>query len=211
MTLYPKVAINTASSLNGCIQSHPNKPCHFSSRYDRQYMRTIRARYHAVLIGAETLRIDNPPLTAAEDSPLQPVAVIVSQSGNIPSDSRVFKHASSQRVVIVTAQSHIASQQQWPPHVDFIFFTPPLDWSWLLAQLYNMGISRLLVEGGSQIWQHFWMLGRVDEIYITLCPVLFGQAELASWFPPTGTMQQLQLLDCHPVNDELFCHYRVVR
>ena len=111
----PWVALNVAMSLDGKLTTALREPVRFTSRADRRRMQVLRAEVDAVLIGAGTLRVDNPPLQISDPElqrqrqaagrPPGLVNVIVSRSLQLPPASRVFHAAGAPLVIVATCRS----------------------------------------------------------------------------------------------------------
>ena len=111
----PWVALNVAMSLDGKLTTAVREPVRFTSRADRRRMQVLRAKVDAVLIGAGTLRVDNPPLQISDPEiqrqrqaagrPPGLVNVIVSRSLQLPPASRVFHAAAAPLVIVATCRS----------------------------------------------------------------------------------------------------------
>ena len=81
--------------------------------------------------------------------------------------------------------------------------------------LSDRGIGRLLVEGGGEVNMAFWEAGLVDEVYLTLCPVVIGGSTAPTAADGTGfasdRFRKLRLIESRRVGQELFLRYRAVR
>ncbi|MCS7008490.1 MAG: bifunctional diaminohydroxyphosphoribosylaminopyrimidine deaminase/5-amino-6-(5-phosphoribosylamino)uracil reductase RibD [Chthoniobacterales bacterium] len=152
----PWVILKTAMSLDGRIApKHPQKI--ISSAASRKDAMRIRAEVDAILIGAETLRKDNPYLTirgipAAKQRP-QPLRLIWTKDPkNLPSDCHVFNDPFCNRTHILTAPNFPS----------------------LLQKIANLGVVSLLIEGGAIVAGQAIDSKLVDEFVIYIAPTLIG-------------------------------------
>jgi 5-amino-6-(5-phosphoribosylamino)uracil reductase len=83
------------------------------------------------------------------------------------------------------------------------------------AQLKALGIDRLAVLGGGSLIAQLCALDLIDELWLTVCPLLFGGSNAPTPLDGVGLTRdnapKLRLLASETVGDEVFLHYRVVR
>ena len=89
---------------------------------------------------------------------------------------------------------------------------PPV--AWMLDRLAARGVDRLLVEAGGDLLFQFLAADAIDEMHVTLCPIVVGGdaptlADGAGF--DRGDVRKLQLLASEVDGDEVFLHYRNVR
>jgi 5-amino-6-(5-phosphoribosylamino)uracil reductase len=82
-----------------------------------------------------------------------------------------------------------------------------------LDQLARSGIERLALLGGGKIVGSFFAAELVNELWLTVCPLILGGATAPTPVQTPGwleaTAPRLHLIEVAPVNDEIFLHYRV--
>jgi 5-amino-6-(5-phosphoribosylamino)uracil reductase len=88
-----------------------------------------------------------------------------------------------------------------------------LDWAIALAQLVDLGIRRLVVAGGGQLVASLLAIGAIDDLWLTLCPLLLGGAAAPTPVDGGGwaaaVAPRLHLCSVEPCGAEVFVHYRV--
>jgi len=129
----------------------------------RAEVQKLRAGCDAVLVGAETVRKDNPRLTvrgifrhSAESrnvGEVQPWRVVVTRSGKLPKGANLFRDRNKERTLVYWRKK----------------------WAEVLKDLYRRGVSRLLVEGGAEVAEGLVKAGKVNEVVIYLAPILVGE------------------------------------
>jgi diaminohydroxyphosphoribosylaminopyrimidine deaminase/5-amino-6-(5-phosphoribosylamino)uracil reductase len=129
----------------------------------RAEVQKLRAGCDAVLVGAETVRKDNPRLTvrgtfrhSAECRNVggaQPWRVVVTRSGKLPKGANLFRDRYQDRTLVYRRKK----------------------WSEVLKDLHRRGVSRLLVEGGAEVAESLVKAGKVNEVVIYLAPILVGE------------------------------------
>jgi diaminohydroxyphosphoribosylaminopyrimidine deaminase/5-amino-6-(5-phosphoribosylamino)uracil reductase len=128
----------------------------------RAEVQKLRSECDAILVGAETVRKDNPQLTvrkvfrhSAECRNLdgvQPWRVVVTRSGKLPKGAHLLQDRQKERTLVYRKKK----------------------WSDVLKDLHRRGVSRLLVEGGAEVAGGLIQAGKVNEVVIYLAPILVG-------------------------------------
>lgn len=155
-----------------------------SHEKSRAHAHLLRQRADAILIGAETLRKDNPALTTRlttipPDKIKHPKRVILTSSGNIPLDANLFWDEHSKNTMVVCKEQPIPSLQQLCLERNISLFVmtgnsqkEQLDY--LLDHLGYLGVMSLIVEGGAKTLKAFLELALVHEMqcYIAKFPII---------------------------------------
>ncbi len=164
-----------ASSLDGKIApSGVQGYIRLGTDEDIRHLQALRDDVSAVIYGGETFRAYPRPHRGLNrgDTPLH---VIMSKSVNLPPDATFFLNSPPVPTLIASPQT-ISDEvkAQYPSHV--LWFTTNADQpiASLLAYLRQIGHSQLLLEGGGEIIQLFLAERAIDELYLTLCPLIIG-------------------------------------
>jgi riboflavin-specific deaminase-like protein len=210
-----RVVSNTAVSLDGRINTRERRFTFFGSAHDHARMSRLRADADAVLVGGATFRNwPHPALPDEVDRPRlrgRPWNVVVTRSLDVPLDDG-FVHEPAIRPLFVTRAAALparcrADVEAWCGDGD-----PPIDW--ILERLAARGIERLLVEAGGDLLFQFLAADALDEMYVTLCPIVVGgdAPTLADGLGfDRDEVRRLQLVASEVEGDEIFLHYRVAR
>ncbi len=222
----PYILLNYALSLDGKLSTEQRDPVRFTSRIDRGLMDEIRADADAVLIGAGTLRAEDPPvrIKAArrrderrrKGKPPHPVSVILSRSMQLPRTGRYWEDDQVERIIATTQQAKDEQVLAFQDSAEVIRAgRTSVDLHEFCRMLADRGIGRLLVEGGGEVNMAFWEAGLVDEVYLTLCPVVIGGSTAPTAADGRGFaidgLRNLRLVETRRVGQELFLRYRAVR
>ena len=215
--------LNVAMSLDGKIASFRRDLPSFASRADRRMMDRLRARADAVLVGAGTLRAADFPLRIrsavlrrerlASGRPEQPLNILLSSSLAVPLKGRFLHSADTRRLIVTTRRAPSSRVRSLPESAEVLVLgrkrvSLPL----LMRKLQALGIRQLLLEGGGETNAAFFRRDLVDEIYLTLCPVVIGGAHSPTpadgrGFSPEDFLR-FRLVSLRREGGEIFLHYR---
>jgi len=223
----PFVCINMAMTADGKITSARREEPAFASRYDKKTMDRLRAEADAVLVGAGTLRADNPPLQVRDPArkahrrslgkPDGLVNVLVTASAAVDPTSRFFTDDHAAGRIVATVALADASRLARLAEVAEVWTigTDAVDLRALLTRLKARGIERLLVEGGGELNWGFVRDDLVDELYLTIAPALLGGRDAPTPCEGAGLamadQRRLRLVSADVVEGEIFCRYAVMR
>jgi 2,5-diamino-6-(ribosylamino)-4(3H)-pyrimidinone 5'-phosphate reductase len=222
----PFVSINMAMTADGKITSARREEPEFTSRRDKKTMDRIRAEADAVLVGAGTLRADDPPLHVRDPEmkdyrrslgkPEGLVNVVVTASASIDPASRFFGDAKPADRIVATVESAPADRLARLAAVAEVWTLGrgSVDLPALLHRLKARGIDRLLVEGGGELNWGFVRDDLVDELYVTVAPAILGGKDAPTLCEGEGlamaTRRHLKLVSADVVDGEIFCRYEVL-
>jgi 5-amino-6-(5-phosphoribosylamino)uracil reductase/2,5-diamino-6-(ribosylamino)-4(3H)-pyrimidinone 5'-phosphate reductase len=130
-----------------------------------------RAAHDAIMVGAGTVRSDNPELTVRNAPGKNPLRVIALGLTALPAESHILNDGI--RTVLAKPTGHL--QTYAAPHIETIQCgNTAVDLPNLIQHLSGQGIRSLMVEGGSRLLHSFFRDNLVDRIVIKHIPVLFG-------------------------------------
>jgi diaminohydroxyphosphoribosylaminopyrimidine deaminase / 5-amino-6-(5-phosphoribosylamino)uracil reductase len=149
----PWVIVKFAQSLDGRITRRPDENQTITGPAAKHRVQELRATVDAILVGAETVRTDNPRLTVRGiPDARQPWRVIVTRTGDLPKNAHVFTDEHKDRTVVSQSQP----------------------WRGVFAELGRREITRCLVEGGSNVLGQLLDEGWIDEVWSFTAPILVG-------------------------------------
>ena len=212
-----RVFTNSGMSLDGKLGTSAREHVDIGSATDRAQMSHLRAKVDAVLVGGQTFR--NWPFPLIEDASvvrrerLQPMLnVVLTRSGRGPRTGPFFEDP---RTNVVILAGEAADLSGFPDEADVHRAPGEPTAEWALALLEReYEVENLLIEAGGDLIFQCVETGRVDELYVTVCPWLIGGADAPSIADGVGftpeTMRSLRLLDHRVEGDEVFLHYAVL-
>ena len=212
-----KVVSNTAISLDGRINTRERRFAFFGSSRDHARMSRLRAEADAVLVGGGTFRNwPHPSLPDAADRGLlrgRPWNIVVTGKLDVPLGSDFIAESAIRPLFLTDATS---LRPGFPLEVE--------GWrgaagermpvAWMLEQIARRGVERLLVEAGGDLLFQFLAADALDEMHLTLCPLLVGGPAPGLVGGPgfdLADMRRMRLLSAEPEGDEVFLHYAAVR
>ncbi len=219
----PYILLNYAMSLDGKLSTKDRDPVNFTSKKDRDLMDQIRSEVDAVLIGAGTLRAENPPVRIRKgdrrrervnsNKQPHPISILLSRNLCFPTNGRYWTDCDIERIIVTTktAPPKILSSLKAKTEIIQIGDSS-VDIKNLCKILLKRGISRLLIEGGGDVNMAFWEAGLVDEVLLTLCPVVIGGKDAPTGADGVGfendCLARLTLVETNKIGEELFLRYR---
>ncbi|MEU7098491.1 dihydrofolate reductase family protein [Streptomyces longwoodensis] len=214
---YPYVLLSAAVSLDGFLDDTGPERLLLSSPADFDRVDEVRASVDAILIGAGTLRADNPRLLVnsagrraarvAAGRPAYPLKVTVSASGDLDPAAR-FWHTGGDKLLLTTDRGADRARAAGIA-ADVAALGPDLDWRRALEHLHDVrGVRRLMVEGGGTIHTQLLQQGLADELQLVLAPLFVGDPDAPRLFGP-GAYQggRLRLVETRRIEDVVLMRY----
>ncbi|MEH2203350.1 MAG: RibD family protein [Nostoc sp.] len=238
----PHTTVVLAMSADGKIADFKRSPARFGSRLDKAHLEKQIAASDAVLFGARTLDAYGTTLTVTDPTlvqlraqggkPQQPVHIVITNSANLNPEIHFFKQPVRRWLLTTTAGEFSwkerlqtlhstlgAGVQEYPPEFEkiLVFETPTreIDILAALKQLATLHITRLAVLGGGELVASLLELDLIDELWLTVCPLILGGNTAPTPVEGKGFLPdlapKLQLIEVHTVEQEVFLHYRLQR
>ncbi|MGX8178213.1 bifunctional diaminohydroxyphosphoribosylaminopyrimidine deaminase/5-amino-6-(5-phosphoribosylamino)uracil reductase RibD [Exiguobacterium artemiae] len=193
----PTVTVKVAQSLNGIVTTGRQR--WITSEAARVAGRRLRASHDAILVGSETIVVDDPALTLRSEEGIEPIRVLVDRRGRLSETFQVL-HDGLNPTYWLTEEPRISSK----PNVTVLvgtYSTPDR----ILETLYEQGIRSLLIEGGPTIQSAFLEADLVDRLDIYQAPsVLNGTPGLSS---TVEIEDRFDLMDAEPIGQDVHLRY----
>ena len=154
----PFVIAKCGMSLDGRLVRPPSESRWITSAAARRHARQVRAQVDAILVGAETIRIDNPRLTVrGVSNPVQPFRVVVTRSGKLPRHAHIFTDRFSAKTLVYERKSLHS----------------------VLRDLGKRNVTSVLIEGGGNILGQALDQRKINKVHLYLGPILTGGPVIA--------------------------------
>lgn len=174
----PFVVAKTAMTLDGKIATRTRNSAWISNSHSRRFGHELRDRYDAILVGAGTVRSDDPRLTARLDRETRdPIRVVLSADLDIPTDATVVTEHGKTIVATLEArrEDRGAKIERFRGLVGVeMLFISTRDVSALLTSLFDRSIQSLVLEGGAETNWSFYERGLVDKLHTVIAPKIIG-------------------------------------
>ena len=175
----PYLALKMAMSLDGYITSQPGVQEWLTCEEERHYVRELRIAYDAVMVGAGTVRVDDPQLTVrpAHHRLRDYVRVVACENDTVSETSRAIAHVADYAPTLVLAPAGARGRfENLRRDADVLFVgdatSTQLDLPEAMRALARRGIQSVLCEGGPTIGGRLIAAGLVDRLYWAIAPVL---------------------------------------
>jgi 5-amino-6-(5-phosphoribosylamino)uracil reductase len=217
-----------AMTADGKITDYQGSAARFGSANDRSHLEKQISLVDGVLFGAGTLRaygttmsVSNPLLVQARkerSQALQPVQIVVSASGNLDPQWRFFQQPVTRWLLTVAEnEPKWRSPDKFKDKFERILIAQDHDsvinWTSTFKQLSELGLDKLAILGGGELLASLLAENLIDELWLTICPVIFGGKSSPTPVGGKGFIQsqgkKLQLLEVKQIEQELFLHYKI--
>ncbi|GAA0335678.1 dihydrofolate reductase family protein [Actinoallomurus spadix] len=220
MTTRPYVLLSVATSIDGYIDDTSPERLLLSNEADFDRVDQVRAESDAILIGATTLRRDNPRLLVnsaarrdereARGLPPYPLKVTVTRSGALDRDLR-FWHHGGDKLIYCPDDAVPELRERLGDLTDVAGLGEVLDFSAMLDDLGARGVKRLMVEGGGTIHTQFLTAGLADEIHLAIAPFFVGDPAAPRFVNPGdfpyGPENRMTLAEARTIGDIVLLRY----
>ena len=171
-----------AQSLDGYIATATGASQWISGREDIVHTHRLRALFDAVIIGAGTIRADNPQLTTREVEGPSPVRVVLDTERRLDARYRVFNDGPT-TLLCCAADAAGGDRVGTAEVVRLPRAAEGLDLGAMRAALADRGLHRIFVEGGGVTVSRFLTAGALDRLHVTIAPMLMGSGIPAFTLP----------------------------
>ena len=213
---------------DGKIADYKESAAKFGSQNDKLHLEQQVSLVDGVIFGANTLRaygttlsLSNPQLIDARKNrcqSLQPVQIVVSASGDFNTVRQFFQQPVPRWLLTIPITA-----RKWQNKSEFerIINTPSvgesnssIDWLSAFEQLSELGLTKLAVLGGGELVASLIELNLIDELWLTICPIILGGYNAPTPVGGRGFLQsagkKLKLLEVKQVESEIFLHYQIL-
>ncbi|SBT42652.1 RibD family protein [Micromonospora auratinigra] len=184
MTARPYVLLSCAMSIDGYIDDATTARLLLSNDVDLDRVDEVRAGCDAILVGAATVRRDDPRLLVRSDLrraervtrglPPSPVKVTVTGSGDLDPAGRFFTLGDGLKLVYCPSGVVEKAHEQVGRVATVVDGGDPVTPAAVLDDLAARGVRRLMVEGGGSVHCQFLTAGLVDELHLVVAPFFVG-------------------------------------
>jgi riboflavin-specific deaminase-like protein len=220
MTTRPYVLLSVAASIDGYIDDATPDRLVLSNQADLDRVDQVRAESDAIVIGATTLRRDNPKLLVnsserrdereARGLPPYPLKITITRSGDLDRDVK-FWHHGGDKLIYCPDPAVPRLRERLGDLADVAGLGAGLDFEAMLDDLGRRGVERLMVEGGGTVHTEFLTAGLADEIHLAIAPFFVGDPAAPRFVGPgdffNGPGNRMRLAEARTIGDIAFLRY----
>jgi 5-amino-6-(5-phosphoribosylamino)uracil reductase len=216
----PYTLLSCCVSIDGYIGNGASRLL-LSNDADFDRVDAVRASCDAILVGAETVRIDNPRLLvrsparreerAARGLPPSPMKVTVTRRAQLDAHADFFTAGDTAKLVYCASPLVGAARERLGPAATVVDGGESVEMRTLSCDLATRGVERLMVEGGGNVHTQFLSEDLVDELQLVVAPVFVGDSEAPRFVRdgpfPWNTSRRAALVDARTIGDVVLLRY----
>lgn len=207
----PYVILSAAISIDGKIATRTGRS-NLSSKKDLVRVHNLRKSVDAILIGKNTVNVDNPSLTVRHVKGKNPIRIILDPNGGLSLKSKVIRTAKKTPTILVVSENASKNVEKFVAKGAQVIRCgkKTINIKKLLQILGKRGIKRIVVEGGGTTNWYFFKEKLVDEIIITVTPYVLGGSTAISLVEGVGfenISNSFKLKKIKKIQNELVLHY----
>ncbi len=217
----PYTVLSCGMSIDGYIDCPSINRLPLSNEADFDRVDGVRAHCDAIMVGAATVRNDNPRLLVrsaqrrrqrvALGLAASPVKVTVTNSGCLNPESVFFTAGEVEKLVYCASPAVPATRARLEHLATVIDAGPEVAMRWITEDLHQRGICALLVEGGGSVHTQFLTADVADELQLVVAPLFVGDPQ-AHRFVNAGTFpwkpgRRAPLVEVRQIGDVVLLRY----
>ena len=216
----PYTLLSCCVSIDGYIGDASSRLL-LSNDADFDRVDAVRASCDAILVGAETVRVDNPRLLvrsqtrraerAARGLPASPIKVTVTRRAELDAGADFFNVGDAEKLVYCATSRVDDARERLGPVATVVDGGDSVKMGTLSADLAGRGVERLMVEGGSTVHTQFLTEDLVDELQLTVAPVFVGDSDATRFVRdgifPWNPARRAELVDVRKLGDVVLLRY----
>jgi 5-amino-6-(5-phosphoribosylamino)uracil reductase len=216
----PYTLLSCCASIDGYIGNAASRLL-LSNDADFDRVDAVRASCDAILVGAETVRIDNPRLLvrsearraerAARGLPESPMKVTVTRRAALDARAAFFNVGDTEKLVYCAGPAVADARGRLGPLATVVDGGDNVEMRTLTTDLAARGVDRLMVEGGGTVHTQFLTDDIVDELQLTVAPVFVGDSDAPRFVRdgifPWNPARRAELVDVQKLGDVVLLRY----
>jgi 5-amino-6-(5-phosphoribosylamino)uracil reductase len=217
----PYTVLSCAVSLDGYIGGAGAERLVLSNEPDLDRVDSVRASCDAILVGAATVRQDNPRLLVKSSARQEarvargmapsPVKVTVTRQGQLDAGAQFFAAGDVHKLVYCASDAFGGAYERLRAVATVVDGGQPVDLRWMSGDLYARGVRRLMVEGGGTMHTQFLGTGLADELHLVVAPVLVGDSRATRFVSdgvfPWNPDRRATLVEVRRIDDVVLMRY----
>jgi 5-amino-6-(5-phosphoribosylamino)uracil reductase len=217
----PYTILSCGMSLDGYLDAADNGRLVLSNEADLERVDAVRAECDAILVGAATVRSDNPRLLVRSQSLRQqrrarglgetPRKVTITERANLDASSSFFATGDSEKIVYCASRAVPAAQRRLGEVATVVDGGQPVDLARMVQDLFERGVRRLMVEGGGRVHTQFLTEDLADELHLVIAPFFVGNSRARRFVGdgsfPWNPGRRAELAEARQIGDVVLLRY----
>lgn len=217
----PYTVLSCSMSLDGYVDDASERRLLLSGDADLDRVDAVRADSDAILVGAATVRHDDPRLLVrsadrrrarvAAGLPANPIKVTVTAGGDLDPCHRFFARGTCDKLVYCPTSVAGTTRARLDGVATVVDAGPRVRMRALGEDLHTRGVRRLMVEGGGTVHTQFLAEGLADELQLTVAPLFVGDSRARRFVDdgefPWRADHRARLVETRPVGDVVLLRY----
>ncbi|MFC6017700.1 RibD family protein [Plantactinospora solaniradicis] len=217
----PYVLLSCGMSIDGYLDNATGQRLLLSNDADFDRVDAVRAECDAILVGAGTVRQDNPRLLVRSQARRAervarglrptPVKVTVTGRGDLDPEARFFALGDIDKLVYCASPALDEARRRLGQVATVVDSGEPVDLHRVVTDLHDRGVGRLMVEGGGKIHTQFLTADLVDELHLVIAPFFVGDSRAPRFVGdgrfPWRPDRRAVLAGCQQIGDVVLLRY----
>jgi 5-amino-6-(5-phosphoribosylamino)uracil reductase len=217
----PYILLSCGTSIDGYVDNASSKRLLLSNDADLERVDSVRAASDAILVGAQTVRQDNPRLLVrseewraervAKGLKPTPAKVTVTNGARLDPSGRFFATGDTDKLVYCAHPAYDEARRRLGDVATVVDGGPTVTMESLVEDLHERGTRRLMVEGGGTIHTQFLTAGLADELHLVVAPFFVGDSRAPRFVEdgrfPWNKDRRATLADVQRMGDVVLLRY----
>jgi 5-amino-6-(5-phosphoribosylamino)uracil reductase len=217
----PYTLLSCCMSLDGYLDGASRRRVLLSNDADFDRVDAVRAGCDAILVGAGTVRKDDPRLMVrtpdrrdarvARGLPPSPAKVTLTCGAQLDPGARFFTEGDAEKYVYCASSVVAQARGTLDGLATVIDGGQPVDVAWLTGDLFERGIRRLMVEGGGSVHTQFLTADLADELHLVVAPFFVGDHRARRFVDdgrfPFNPERRAKLAEVRQIGDVVLLRY----
>ena len=217
----PYTLLSCSMSIDGYLDDATEQRLLLSNRADFERVDAVRARCDAILVGARTVRRDDPRLLVrsrarrhereARGLPGSPMKVTVTRRGDLDPAAQFFVAGDVPKLIYCASPALARVRARLSPAATVVDAGEPVDLCRVMSDLRARGVERLMVEGGGMVHTQLLTAGLADELQLVIAPIFVGDSRAPRFVRdggfPWGPDRRATLAEVRQIGDVVLLRY----
>ncbi|HSE09550.1 MAG TPA: dihydrofolate reductase family protein [Nocardioidaceae bacterium] len=217
----PYTLLSCGMSIDGYLDSAADGRLLLSNDADLDRVDAVRATCDAILVGAATVRNDNPRLLVRSRSrraervarglPPSPMKVTVTRGAKLEPDASFFTAGDAEKLVYCPSETVAEARDRLGAVATVVDGGEPVSMERVSEDLYARGARRLMVEGGGTVHTQFLTADLADELHLVVAPLFVGDSRAHRFVGdgrfPWNPDRRATLAEVRPIDDVVLLRY----